>query len=427
MRVSCFDELHLSTEVMRGITEMGWETPSPIQAQSIGLLLDGRDVIGQAQTGTGKTAAFGIPMIELVNPNLKHVQGLVLAPTRELAVQITEHMSLLAKYREVKILTVYGGDSMQRQAKALRQGVHIVVGTPGRILDHLARGTLSLGKVRIVVLDEADRMLDMGFIEDIRRILNSTPRDKQMSLFSAIIDRNVMQICGEFLHYPEKIIVSRDEIALPQIAQRFVEVEAPDKFRVLLSILDEHQVERAIIFCRTQHGAARLAKMLAARRYDARALHGGLSQPQRDSVVDSFRGGRLRLLVATDVASRGLDIQDVTHIINHNVPSDPGVYFHRIGRTARMDADGTAISLVSPEEMKGLSRIMAMTNTQITELEGNHTAITKAPRVPGHRCAKCGAEFTASFTTAAGRPVYCPRCYQNHQRTKRRSPRFTAY
>ena len=427
MRVSCFDELHLSTEVMRGITEMGWETPSPIQAQSIGLLLDGRDVIGQAQTGTGKTAAFGIPMIELVNPNLKHVQGLVLAPTRELAVQITEHMSLLAKYREVKILTVYGGDSMQRQAKALRQEVHIVVGTPGRILDHLARGTLSLGKARIVVLDEADRMLDMGFIEDIRRILNSTPRDKQTSLFSAIIDRNVMQICGEFLHYPEKIIVSRDEIALPQIAQRFVEVEAPDKFRVLLSILDEHRVERAIIFCRTQHGAARLAKMLAARRYDAKALHGGLSQPQRDSVVDSFRVGRLRLLVATDVASRGLDIQDVTHIINHNVPSDPGVYFHRIGRTARMDAEGTAISLVSPEEMKDLSRIRAMTNTQITELEGNYTAITEAPRVPGHRCAKCGAEFTASFTAAAGRPVYCPRCYQNHQRTKRRSPRLTAY
>ena len=419
MQVNCFDDFQLSTEVMRGIIEMGWEIPSPIQAQSIGPLLDGRDVMGQAQTGTGKTAAFGIPMIELVNPKLKHIQGLILAPTRELAVQITDHLSHLAKYREVKVLSVYGGDSMQRQSKALREGVHIVVGTPGRILDHLAHGTLNLSTVKIVVIDEADRMLDMGFIEDIRSILGSTPRQKQTSLFSATLTRNVMKICGEFMRYPEKILVSKDEVALPQITQNYIEVDGPNKFGVLLRILDEQRVERAIIFCRTQRGASRLAKMLDTRRYNAKALHGGLTQPQREDIVESFRQGRLKLLVATDVASRGLDIKDVTHIINHNVPADPEVYFHRIGRTARMEAEGTAITLVSSEEKKDLNRIKAMTGTHITELQS--PTVTELSIEPGLRCAKCGSEFSGSFIPRANKPVYCPRCYKNHQRTKKRT------
>jgi len=427
MQVSCFDELNLSREVMRGINEMGWETPSPIQAQSIGPLLDGRDVVGQAQTGTGKTAAFGIPMIELISPNLRHVQGLILAPTRELAIQLTESLSQLAKYRGLNILSVYGGDSMQRQTKALRQGVHIVVGTPGRILDHIAKGTLNLGKARIVVLDEADRMLDMGFIDDIKKILSCTPKNKQLSLFSATLDRNVMELCNKFMRYPEKILVSKDEITLPQIVQNYIEVESPEKFRVLLSILDERLVERAIIFCKTQHGASRLAKMLAVRKYDAKPLHGGLTQPQRESVVDSFRQGKLRLLVATDLASRGLDIRDVTHIINYNIPSDPTAYFHRIGRTARMDAGGKAISLVSLDEMKDLSRIKAMTRTQITVLQNTYNNLPKTPIEPKSRCAKCGTEFIASFVTIAGRPVYCPRCYKNHQKTKRNSHYATLY
>ncbi len=427
MHISSFEQLHLSTEVMKGITEMGWETPSPIQAQALGPLLDGRDVLGQAQTGTGKTAAFGIPMIELIKPNLKQVQGLVLAPTRELAVQITDHLERLAKYRGVKVLAVYGGDPIQRQTRALKQGVHIVVGTPGRILDHMAQGTLNLRNAHIVVLDEADRMLDMGFIEDIKRILNDTPKEKQMSLFSATLDRNVMQISKQFMHYPEKIIVSRDEIALPQITQHYVEVEAIDKFRVLTAILDEQRVERAIIFCKTQRGAQRLAKMLATRRYDAKPLHGGLTQPQRDVVTESFRQGRLRILVATDVAARGLDIHNVTHIINHNIPNEPTAYFHRIGRTARMEAEGTAISLVSPDEMKDLQKIKSMTNTKITALEGNHTAITEAPREPQPRCAKCGKEFSPPFEPTPGRPIYCPTCYKNHQKPRRRSPRLTTY
>jgi ATP-dependent RNA helicase DeaD len=418
MQVNCFEDFNLSREVMKGISEMGWETPSPIQAQSIIPLLDGRDVVGQAQTGTGKTAAFGIPMIELVDPNLKYNQGLILAPTRELAVQITEHLSRLAKYRGVKIVTVYGGDSMQRQAKIIRDGVQIVVGTPGRILDHIRQGTLNLRKTKIVVIDEADRMLDMGFIDDIKSILNNTPKDKQVSLFSATIGRNVMQICNNFTRYPEKVLVSKDEISLTQIEQRYVKVESYNKFRVLLDLIDEHNIERAIIFCRTQNGAARLAKMLAIRRYNAKTLHGGLTQPQRESVIDSFRRGRLRFLVATDVASRGLDIQNITHIINHNIPPDPEVYFHRIGRTARMDAEGVAISLVSPEEMKDLNRIRSMTRIEIKELKGNYTIINEAPREPKQKCAKCGNEFIAAFPITDKRLVYCPKCYNNYQKTK---------
>lgn len=420
MQVNCFEDFNLSKEVMKSISEMGWNAPSPIQAQSIIPLLDGRDVVGQAQTGTGKTAAFGIPMIELVNPNLKYNQGLVLAPTRELAVQITEHLSRLAKYREVKIVTVYGGDSMQRQTKAINDGVHIVVGTPGRILDHIRQGTLNLKKTKIVVIDEADRMLDMGFIDDIKSILNNTPKDKQISLFSATLGRNVMQICNRFMKYPEKVLVSKDEIALKQIDQNYIKVESVNKFKLLLNVLDEHKIERAIIFCKTQNGAARVAKMLSVRRYDAKTLHGGLTQPQRESVIDSFRRGKLRFLVATDVASRGLDIQDISHIINFNLPQDPEVYFHRIGRTARMEAEGIAISFVSPEEMKDLNRIKGMTQVKITEIKNENITFNTELNTPKYKCAKCGCDFIPTFTVFDNRLVYCPRCYQNYQNSKQK-------
>lgn len=420
MQVNCFEDFNLSKEVMKSISELGWNTPSPIQAQSIIPLLDGRDVVGQAQTGTGKTAAFGIPMIELVNPNLKYNQGLILAPTRELAVQITEHLSRLAKYRGVKIVTVYGGDSMQRQTKAINDGVHIVVGTPGRILDHIRQGTLNLKKTKIVVIDEADRMLDMGFIDDIKSILNNTPKEKQISLFSATLGRNVMQICNRFMKYPEKVLVSKDEIALTQIEQNYIKVESVNKFKLLLNVLDEHKIERAIIFCKTQNGAARVAKMLSVRRYDAKTLHGGLTQPQRESVIDSFRRGKLRFLVATDVASRGLDIQDISHIINFNLPQDPEVYFHRIGRTARMEAEGTAISFVSPEEMKDLNRIKGMTQVKITEIKNENITFNTELNTPKYKCAKCGCDFIPTFTVFDNRLVYCPRCYQNHQNSKQK-------
>jgi ATP-dependent RNA helicase DeaD len=423
MQIKSFDQLHLSPEIMQAIADMGWETPTPIQAEAMAPLLDGRDVLGQAQTGTGKTAAFGIPMIERINIKLKTVQGLVLAPTRELAVQIADHLNALAAHRGIKATAIYGGEPIQRQTRALKQGTTIVVGTPGRILDHLSQGTLNLRNVTVAVLDEADRMLDMGFIPDIKRILSNTPKEKQLSLFSATLDNNVLQLSKEFMHHPLKIMVSKDEIAVIQIAQRFVEVEPRDKFQALTAILDTQHVERAIIFARTQRGAQRLAKMLYDRGYDARPLHGGLTQPQRDSVTEQFRAGKLRILVATDVAARGLDISNITHIINHNIPEDPANYFHRIGRTARMEKEGTSISLTAPDELKDLKRIMAMTKTRITPLVLNITP-TEAPAAT--KCAKCGKSFVPTFTPPPNQPAYCPTCYKNHQNRRRPAESGTA-
>jgi ATP-dependent RNA helicase DeaD len=416
MQITTFDQLHLSPETMQAIADMGWETPTPIQAEAMGPLLDGRDVLGQAQTGTGKTAAFGIPMIERVDPKLKTVQGLVLAPTRELAVQIADHLSALAQHRGLKVLAIYGGEPIQRQVRPLRQGIQIVVGTPGRILDHLGQGTLTLKNIKIVVLDEADRMLDMGFIPDIKRILSNTPKEKQMSLFSATIDANATQLSKEFMHHPLKLLVSRDEIAVIQLKQLYIELEPRDKFQALTKILDTQHVERAIVFARTQRGAQRLAKMLKDRRYDAKPLHGGLTQPQRDTVTEQFRAGKLRILVATDVAARGLDIHDVTHIINHNIPEDAANYFHRIGRTARMDTKGTAISLVAPDEMKYLRQIMSMTKTRINPMPLEITP-TEAP--PEAACAKCGKQFVPAFTPPLNQPIYCPQCYKNYNNRRR--------
>ncbi len=364
-----FKDLPLSPEVMKGIEALGFSGLFPIQAEAITPLLEGKDVIGQAQTGTGKTAAFGIPMLECLNPKINSVQGLILEPTRELAVQVAEHISRLGKYAGFKILPIYGGEPIRKQICALESGVHIVVGTPGRLIDHLKRETLNLASVRIVVLDEADRMLDMGFIEDMEYIISNVPADRQTSLFSATIDQSVMNVCNRFMKNPEKILVSKDEIALTQINQYYMVVNPKNKFEALCNILDENHIERAIIFCRTRTYTDLLAHKLRRRRYDARPMHGGFTQPQRDFVINSFRKKRLKLLVATDVAARGLDIQGITHIINYDIPLDALIYFHRIGRTARMGRDGTAITLVGYGEMTELNRIKALTNTTIEELE----------------------------------------------------------
>jgi ATP-dependent RNA helicase DeaD len=369
MRESEFDQLPLSSEVMKGIEELGFGSLFPIQAQAITPLLEGKDVIGQAKTGTGKTAAFGIPIIELLEIDTPHVQALVLAPTRELAIQVAEHIGLLAKYTPFRTLPVYGGTSIQRQIDALRTGVHIVVGTPGRTIDHLKRGSLSLSRVRIVILDEADRMLDMGFIDDIDYILSKTPSNRQTALFSATIDQNVMNICHRYMRNPEKILVSKDEIALAQIDQYYMVVNPANKFKILRSILRENDVKRAIIFCRTRRYTSILADRLRRRGLKAEALHAGLTQAQRDTVVNAFRKQQLNLLVATDVAARGLDIIGITHIINYDVPLDALVYFHRIGRTARVGGEGTAISLVGYGELTQFERIKSLTKTSIEELE----------------------------------------------------------
>jgi len=369
MQIQYFEDLALSPEVMKGIEELGFRNLFPIQAQAITPLLEGKDVIGQAQTGTGKTAAFGVPMVERLNPRIKCVQGLVLAPTRELAVQVADHISRFGKFAGFKVLAIYGGESIQKQIYELNRGVQIVVGTPGRIIDHLKRGTLNLASVGIVVLDEADRMLDMGFLDDVEYILSKVSRNRQTSLFSATIDQTVMNLCHRYMKNPEKILVSKDEITLTQINQYYMIVNPANKLEILYNVLDQNHIERAIIFCKTREGTSMLASKLRARGHDARPLHAGFTQSQRDEVVNSFRNGKLKLLIATDVAARGLDIQGITHIINYDLPLDALVYFHRIGRTARTGLEGTAITLVGYGEITELENIKALTKTTIQELE----------------------------------------------------------
>jgi ATP-dependent RNA helicase DeaD len=363
-----FKDLPLSAQVQRSIEELGYGTLFPIQAQAIMPLLEGKDIIGQAQTGTGKTAAFGVPMVERLDPQLRKVQGLILVPTRELAVQVAQHMSCFAKYAKLRVLPVYGGTSIERQIRELENGAQIVVGTPGRVIDLIERRVLNLANVKVLVLDEADRMLDMGFIEDIGYILSRTPANRQTSLFSATIDKTVMSVANRYMKNPVKILVSKDEIALTQMKQYYTVVNQNSKFETLCSILHEDHVDKAIVFCRTRRDTSRLADQLERKGCRVQALHAGFTQPQRDRAINDFRSGRLNLLIATDVAARGLDIQGITHIINYDVPMDPLVYFHRIGRTARMGLEGTAITLVSYGELSGFNNIKALTKTTIEEI-----------------------------------------------------------
>jgi ATP-dependent RNA helicase DeaD len=367
--VQRFEDLPLSPEILRGIRELEFEELFPIQAQAIIPLLQGRDVIGQAQTGTGKTAAFGIPMLERLRRDDKHVQGLVLVPTRELALQVADHINHFGKYTPLRAIPIYGGESIQKQIFALQRGVQVLVGTPGRVIDHLKRGTLRLNTVKVVVLDEADRLLDMGFRDDIDYILARVPTNRQISLFSATIDSSVMGISHQYMDNPEKILVSKDEIALPQITQFYTVVNPRGKFEALCNLIDEGNIRRAIVFCRTRWGTAMLAEKLRHHGYDAEALHADLSQTQREAIINAFRNRCIRLLVATDVAARGLDIEDVTHILNYDIPFDALMYFHRIGRTARVGKTGTAITLVAYGELSELERIQALTRTRIERIE----------------------------------------------------------
>jgi ATP-dependent RNA helicase DeaD len=358
-------------EVLKSVKELGYQTMFPIQAQAIMPLLEGKDVIGQAQTGTGKTAAFGLPMVEKLDPQMRKVQGLILVPTRELAMQVSENMFQFAKYRKLRVLPVYGGASIERQIREIQGGAQIIVGTPGRIIDLMERQVLNMSALKIVVLDEADRMLDMGFIEDISFILSKAPVNRQTSLFSATIDRTVMNVCNRYMKNPVKILVSKDEIGLTQMKQFYTVVNQGAKFDELCKILTEGHVERAIVFCRTRHETSKIADRLAKKGYNTQALHAGFTQPQRERSINAFRQGRLNLLIATDVAARGLDIEGITHIINYDVPNEPQVYFHRVGRTARKGTDGTAITLVSYGEMSDFNNIKAITKTKIEELKRN--------------------------------------------------------
>ena len=354
--------------MLRGVKSAGFENPFPIQELTIGPLLSGRDVIGQAKTGSGKTAAFGLPLLQKVNTDQWDVQALVLAPTRELAVQITAELKKLAAHTVVRIVTIYGGQSINVQFDALDRGVHVVVGTPGRIMDHIKRGSLDLGRVKYVILDEADTMLDMGFIEDIEFILDSIPQPRQMGLFSATMPKRIMDIAYKYMRNPEKILVSADEPNVDTLEQFYAMVEAKDKQNLLLDVLERERPESAIIFCRTKYGAHKLARELQRNYINAVPLHGDLSQNQRDHSMGVFRSGHADVLVATDVASRGIDISQVDCVINYDVPEDPVLYFHRVGRTARAGDSGKAITLVSYEEDTDFARIMGLTKAEIKPL-----------------------------------------------------------
>ncbi|MBS4178619.1 DEAD/DEAH box helicase [Lederbergia citrea] len=355
-----FADLNLSPAIIKAVNRLGFEEATPIQAKAIPLGLEGKDLIGQAQTGTGKTAAFGIPLIEKIDVKSPHVQGIIIAPTRELAIQVSEELYKIGTEARVKVLAVYGGSDIQRQIRALKKGPHIIVGTPGRILDHINRRTLKLGNVETLVLDEADEMLNMGFIDDIESILETVPEERQTLLFSATMPTPIRRIAERFMKSPEVVRVEAKEMTVPLIEQFFVKVPEREKFDVLARLIDVHSPELAIVFGRTKRRVDELANALTMRGYIAEGIHGDLTQAKRMSVLKKFKEGKVDVLVATDVAARGLDISGVTHVYNYDIPQDPESYVHRIGRTGRAGKEGMAVTFVSPREM-GYLRIVEQT------------------------------------------------------------------
>ena len=363
-----FNDLHLSDEVLRAIDILGFEEPTPIQMRTIPLLLEGRDVLAQAQTGTGKTAAFGLPIVERVEIAKRVVQALVLAPTRELAVQVAEAIHSLGQTRGLGVLPVYGGQAYDRQLRGLRAGVHVVVGTPGRVMDHIRRGTLDLSTVRTVVLDEADEMLDMGFVEDIQFILDQVPEERQIALFSATIPKRIEALAKRYQRDPQRVTIAQETQTAPQTNQMYVEVPYRGKVEALTRILDLESPSSAIVFCRTKREVDELSGTLEARGYTAVAVHGDINQSQRERLLRAFRDGRAELLIATEVAARGLDIPDVTHVFNYDIPDDADAYVHRVGRTGRMGRKGDAITFVTPREMRQLRFIEKQIRKKIKPL-----------------------------------------------------------
>jgi ATP-dependent RNA helicase DeaD len=360
-----FESLGLRPELVRAVTELGYENPTPIQEGTIPALLNGRDVLGQAQTGTGKTAAFALPMLERLDLSALGVQGLVLVPTRELAIQVAEAIFQYGRYWSVRVLPIYGGSSYTRQIRRLQEGVHIVVGTPGRVIDLIQREALDLSKVRYLVLDEADEMLKMGFIDDVETILKETPSERQTALFSATLAEPIRRLASKYMHDPASVMIARKEMTVPQTEQRHYLVTDDSKVAALARLLEAEDVQSALIFTRTKVGAAQLAETLMGRGFPVEAIHGDLSQEARETVMRRFRKGHIHVLVATDVAARGLDIENVSHVINFDMPYDAEDYVHRIGRTGRAGREGIAITLVTPRERRWLKTIEQFTKHQI--------------------------------------------------------------
>lgn len=360
-----FEQLGVKPDIIRAVHEVGYEEPTPIQRQAIPLLLEGKDLIAQSQTGTGKTAAFAIPLLQKVEPNEHQVQGLVLVPTRELAIQVAETIHKLGKYRHISDVPIYGGQPYDRQLRALKRGVQVVVGTPGRIMDHMRRGTLDLSHVTMVILDEADRMLDMGFVDDIEFILEQVPASRQVGLFSATVPPPIRTLAERYMHNPVTVRTGEGHLTVPEVAQEYVETTRQGKQDALTRIIDMEMPESAIVFVRTKKEADELGETLIGRGYLAEVIHGDLSQSQRERAIGGFRHGQADILVATDVAARGLDIPNVSHVINYDIPEDPDAYVHRIGRTARAGASGTAITFVTPRERGLLKTIERLTKIRV--------------------------------------------------------------
>lgn len=363
-----FAEFAISEDVLQAISDMGFEEPTPIQLMAIPQILEGNDVTGQAQTGTGKTAAFGIPIIERLDPENKNVQALVLSPTRELTIQTAEEFSRLMKYKHgLNVVPIYGGQPIDRQLRALRGPVQVVIGTPGRVIDHINRGTLHLDEVSMFVLDEADQMLDMGFREDIEAIFRETPAERQTILFSATMPGPILDITKRFQKDPVFVKITRRELTVPQIEQTYIEVRERDKLEALCRMLDINNPELAIVFCNTKRTVDDLMSRMQARGYFVEALHGDMKQIQRDRVMARFRAGSIDVLIATDVAARGIDVDDVDIVFNYDVPQDVEYYVHRIGRTGRAGRTGKSVTFVAPREIYKLRDIQRYAKIKIAK------------------------------------------------------------
>ncbi len=365
-----FEDLDLSNRILKGIRDMGFEEPTPIQAQAIPAIVKGKDVIGQAQTGTGKTCAFAIPAIEMLEQNTYGVQVLVLCPTRELAIQTAEEFNNVSKYMEdIRILPIYGGQSIERQITSLRKEPQIIIGTPGRIMDHMRRSTLKLDGIRMLVLDEADEMLSMGFKEDIDTILQKAPEEKQTVLFSATMSKTIMEISRKYLVEPVHVKIIHRELTVPGTDQYYIEVREQFKVDVLSRLIDGNNFSLSLVFCNTKKRVDELVSALQTRGYSAQALHGDMRQNERDAVMWDFRNGGIDILVATDVAARGIDVENIEAVINYDMPNDEEYYVHRIGRTGRAGKAGKAYTFIGGREFYKLRDIQRYTKTTITKIQ----------------------------------------------------------
>lgn len=362
-----YEDSGLDERILKAVSEMGFENMTPIQAQAIPVFMDGKDIIGQAQTGTGKTAAFGIPVLQMVDASVKSLQALILCPTRELAIQAAEEIRKFGKYMEgIKVLPIYGGQDINKQIRSLKGGVQIVVGTPGRVMDHMRRHTLKLSNLKIIVLDEADEMLNMGFREDIETILKDIPSEHQTGLFSATMPKPILDITATY-QKPDAVLikVAAKELTVPLIHQYYYEVKLKNKVEVVSRLLDYYNPKRSLIFCNTKRGVDELAEVLKGRGYFAEGFHGDMSQAQRDKIMNGFRKGFVEILIATDVAARGIDVDDVEAVINYDIPQDIEYYVHRIGRTGRAGKKGRSFTLVVGREIYKIRDIERVCKTKI--------------------------------------------------------------